>query len=130
MTQEDAPSPLMLFRPLALLVGAVTTAAVVLWLAMPAADTRKARLGQVESWTYQLQNLAPSRAAIADSNSDMLVIDYAIDRGEGLKPLGRKFVERQAQAGRGQAARHRLFLGGRGGRVPPLLAGRVAGGAA
>lgn len=93
MTQKDAPSPLMLFRPLALLVGAVTTAAVVLWLVMPAADTRKARLGLVDSWTYQLQNLAQSRAAIAKSDSDMLVIDYAIDRGDGLKPLGRKFVE-------------------------------------
>lgn len=55
-------------------------------------------LAEVDLWIYQLQNFAQSKRRVTKSNSDMLVIDYAIDGdGEddgGLKPLNRSAVEK------------------------------------
>lgn len=94
MTDDKAPSPLPLFRPLGLMILAVTLAGVALWLVGPLRDPRRALLADVETWTYQLQNFAQSIDAAVRSDSDMLVIDYAIDGGDGLQPLSRKTVER------------------------------------
>ncbi len=75
------------------MVVAVTAAIVMLWLVMPSEPTRSEALAQVSRWTYQLQDFASTMQRVARSDSDMLVIDYAIDDGDGLKPLKRETVE-------------------------------------
>jgi hypothetical protein len=47
---------------------------------------------------------------VAASDSDVVVIDYAIDRTEGLKPLSRAAVERLKRKPDGSPSGHRLFL--------------------
>jgi len=81
------------FRPLGLLILAVTAAAVALWALMPQRDGRRDNLAAVQKWTYQLQGFAGDMDRARQSDSDMLVIDYAIDDGRGMRPLTRQEVD-------------------------------------
>lgn len=90
MSQANRRHPLLGSGPLVVLVAGLALA---VWFAMPAQQSRKAQLAGVRTWTYQLQDFARSQKRVATSDSDMLVIDYAADRGDGLKPLSRETVE-------------------------------------
>lgn len=90
-SDRNKPHP---FRPLGLLILSVTAAAVALWLVRLPGDSRRARLALVEHWTYQLQDFAAAMGRVTRSDSDMLVIDYAVDSGDGLKPLTRAKVDK------------------------------------
>lgn len=92
MTKRDRTQTHPL-RPLGLMILAVTAVVVAVWLMLPARDTRRDQLASVERWTYQLQGFAREIIKARRSDADMLVIDYAIDAGEGMRPLTRAEVD-------------------------------------